>query len=113
MQLEQPAKSNCPHLAQYFPGHCELLAGSTPISCPLPVRAAGRFSSFYELCPILALKQPDRKTPSASGRMTATQPAQAFTLLASTLERMKQNRPKGTQSRPPRARQPQANPVPA
>ncbi|MFT6466361.1 arginine--tRNA ligase [Halopseudomonas sp.] len=92
MQLEQPAEAElAAHLAQ-FAQTLEYVAreGTPHVLCHYLYELAGRFSSFYELCPILAAEQPAQKDSRLRlAALTGRTLRQGLTLLGiDTLERM-------------------------
>ncbi|WP_022963661.1 arginine--tRNA ligase [Halopseudomonas pelagia] len=92
MQLEQPAEVElAAHLAQ-FAQTLEYVAreGTPHVLCHYLYELAGRFSSFYELCPILAAEQPAQKDSRLRlAALTGRTLRQGLTLLGiDTLERM-------------------------
>lgn len=92
MQLEHPAEVElAAHLAQ-FAQTLEYVAreGTPHVLCHYVYELAGRFSSFYELCPILAAEQPAQKDSRLRlAALTGRTLRQGLTLLGiDTLERM-------------------------
>jgi arginyl-tRNA synthetase len=92
MQLEQPAEVElAAHLAQYSQTLEYVAREGTPhVLCHYLYELAGRFSSFYELCPILAAEQPAQKDSRLRlAALTGRTLRQGLTLLGiDTLERM-------------------------
>ncbi|PCC99387.1 arginine--tRNA ligase [Halopseudomonas pelagia] len=92
MQLEQPAEIElAAHLAQYSQTLEYVAREGTPhVLCHYLYELAGRFSSFYELCPILAAEQPAQKDSRLRlAALTGRTLRQGLTLLGiDTLERM-------------------------
>ncbi|MFO7705992.1 MAG: arginine--tRNA ligase [Halopseudomonas sp.] len=92
MQLQQPAEVElAAHLAQ-FAQTLEYVAreGTPHVLCHYLYELAGRFSSFYEQCPILAAAQPaQRDSRLRLAALTGRTLRQGLTLLGiDTLERM-------------------------
>lgn len=92
MQLQQPAEVElAAHLAQ-FAQTLEYVAreGTPHVLCHYLYELAGRFSSFYEQCPILAAEQPaQRDSRLRLAALTGRTLRQGLTLLGiDTLERM-------------------------
>ena len=92
MQLEQPAEVElAAHLAQYSQTLEYVAREGTPhVLCHYLYELAGRFSSFYDLCPILAAEQPAQKDSRLRlAALTGRTLRQGLTLLGiDTLERM-------------------------
>ncbi|MBU2051551.1 MAG: arginine--tRNA ligase, partial [Gammaproteobacteria bacterium] len=92
MQLQQPAEVElAAHLAQFAQTLDYVAREGTPhVLCHYIYELAGRFSSFYEQCPILAAEQPaDRDSRLRLAALTGRTLRQGLTLLGiDTLERM-------------------------